>query len=115
MELNIRHDADFPPRLIVEDDRIKLECINEGGFNGTSVDLEDLLNWVENNIPDLRNNYDEYKKRIRKLDLERSLKTKQFVLKEWDEKYTDRENYKWTTDILKSHIKQLEKELKETF
>jgi hypothetical protein len=33
--------------------RITVDATNEGGFNGTSIDLEDLLAWVSKEMPDL--------------------------------------------------------------
>jgi len=36
-----------------EHDRLVIVALNEGGFNGTSVDLLDVLQWVRVNQPEL--------------------------------------------------------------
>jgi hypothetical protein len=38
-----------------ENNRLCVEATNEGGYNGTSIDLLDLLNWVLKNKPELIN------------------------------------------------------------
>ena len=41
-------------KLQVEDNgRLVVSAWNEGGFNGTSVDLMELLAWLKSNRPDL--------------------------------------------------------------
>ena len=41
-------------RLQLEDNgRLIVSAYNEGGFNGTSIDLLELLVWLRNNRPDL--------------------------------------------------------------
>ena len=41
-------------RLQLEDNgRLIVSAYNEGGFNGTSIDLLELLAWLRNNRPDL--------------------------------------------------------------
>jgi hypothetical protein len=41
-------------RLQLEDNgRLIVSAWNEGGFNGTSIDLLELLVWLRNNRPDL--------------------------------------------------------------
>ncbi len=41
-------------KLQVEDNgRLVVSAWNEGGFNGTSVDLLELLAWLKSNRPDL--------------------------------------------------------------
>ena len=38
-----------PVRIVKEKGRIYIKASNEGGYNGTMVDLSDVMKWVENN------------------------------------------------------------------
>ena len=39
----------YTPTLAIYNNRVVIEATNEGGYNGTSVDLEELLDWLDNN------------------------------------------------------------------
>ena len=54
MKTNIREYVEREPVEIKEKDgRLVIEALNEGGHNGTEVDLMDVIEWVEVNRPDL--------------------------------------------------------------
>jgi hypothetical protein len=54
MKTNIREYVEREPVEIKErDGRLIIEALNEGGHNGTEVDLMDVIKWVEVNRPDL--------------------------------------------------------------
>lgn len=45
---------DMPVRLYMhKNGRWVIEALNEAGYNGTDVDLLDLLSWLRNNRPEL--------------------------------------------------------------
>jgi len=44
---------DHPVYLDEEKNRLVICAINEGGFNCTLVDIEDLINWLRENRPDI--------------------------------------------------------------
>lgn len=43
----------FPVEILELNDRLIIQALNEGGNNGTKVDLIDIVNWVVCNRPDL--------------------------------------------------------------
>lgn len=48
------YNEDFDVRLETEaNGRLVVVALNEGGHNGTRVDLVDLLDWLRRNRPDL--------------------------------------------------------------
>jgi hypothetical protein len=54
MKTNIREYVEREPVEIKEKGgRLIIEALNEGGHNGTEVDLMDVIEWVEVNRPDL--------------------------------------------------------------
>ena len=55
---NIREYADEYPvkitsREVEGKERLVIDALNEGGYNGTEVDLLDVLKWVKENMPEL--------------------------------------------------------------
>jgi len=54
MKTDIREYVESEPVEIKEKDgRLVIEALNEGGHNGTEVDLVDVIEWVKMNKPDL--------------------------------------------------------------
>jgi hypothetical protein len=54
MQTSIREYVEgLPVRIVESRGRIVIEARNEGGNNGTRVDLVDLLAWVGENMPHL--------------------------------------------------------------
>lgn len=49
----IREYAEGNPVQLVEGNRPRIAAYNEGGYNGTEIDLLDLLGWILKNRPDL--------------------------------------------------------------
>ena len=43
----------LPVEILELNDRLIIQALNEGGNNGTRVNLIDVLNWVACNRPDL--------------------------------------------------------------
>ena len=43
----------LPVEILELNDRLIIQALNEGGNNGTRVDLIDVINWVVSNRPDL--------------------------------------------------------------
>jgi hypothetical protein len=43
----------MPVYLETEKDRLVIGAYNEAGYNGTAVDLEQLIDWVARNKPEL--------------------------------------------------------------
>ena len=53
MEGVTEYAEEMDVRLSVTKGRIVVGASNEGGFNGTEVDLVQLLEWVHKNMPEL--------------------------------------------------------------
>jgi len=58
MTTNIREYSEKEPVKIEPSDlhtdgRLVIYALNEGGYNSTSVDLVDVINWVKENKPEL--------------------------------------------------------------
>lgn len=56
--MNIMHGVDEyaegrPVQLEMRQGRLAVLAINQGGFDGTSVDLLQLIAWVRENMPEL--------------------------------------------------------------
>jgi len=54
--INIREYEEEMPVEILEDPKIKrwvIHANNEGGFNYTTVDLLDVIDWIKKNKPEL--------------------------------------------------------------
>jgi membrane protease subunit (stomatin/prohibitin family) len=56
METNIREYGEKAPVKIIENKdnhRLVIRAYNEGGYNCTTVDLIDVIEWVKKHRPDL--------------------------------------------------------------
>jgi len=55
IETDIReHSEKLPVNInLTNKNRLVVAALNEGGCNGTDVDLLDILSWVKSNMPEL--------------------------------------------------------------
>jgi len=47
------YDEEMDVRLSTRNGRLTIDARNEGGHNGTDVDLVQVLEWVHKNMPEL--------------------------------------------------------------